>query len=468
MTLDASTLAITGGTVVNSDWSGPATVLVSDGKVQQLVQPDNSLPAGIDNVIDARGKLVLPGGVDPHCHVATTIGEFTTLDDYQSVSKAALYGGTTTIIDFAIPLPGESPLEAVRRRRKMADESRCSTALHGCVVEWDETVPLQLRQMAELGIRTVKLFTTYRDEIMADADTVLKVLETLAQLDGLAYVHAESDYLIRDAQAKRAESKHISAADHALTRPELAEVAAVSDVLAMTETAKASVYFVHQTNTAAVALVQEARRRGVRAYTESCPHYLLLDDGLYDESRPDRFVCCPPLRARGQVDGMRELAHRGMLHTLGSDHCCFSLAQKKEHAHDVRVMPNGMPGVETRLPVLFSKLVVDEALPLERFVALVAANPAKLNGIYPQKGIIAPGADADIVVFDPAKRKMLADASVLHMESDYTPYEGRLVQGWPEVVLSGGVVVIDGDDFYDPGPTGLRLNAKPFGHSLVC
>jgi dihydropyrimidinase len=458
-------LVVHGGTVVNAGGSGTATVVVTGGRIVAVQDPALPLPPH-ERAIDATGKLVIPGGVDPHCHIGQRLGEYTQLDDYAGASVAALWGGTTTVVDFAIPEPGQSPLDAVQERRDLATVSRCDTALHGCVISWDDTTAKQIGAMADGGVRTIKMFTTYKDVVMAGPDTVLEVLRSLHAQGGIAYVHAEADHVIEDAQGLAAAARRADAGHHALTRPELAEAAAVAQVLATAEHVGAPVYFVHQTTAEAVDLVRAARRRGVRAYTETCPHYLALDESTYGGEHPERFVCCPPLRAAETVAALRARAVVGDVDTLGSDHCCYSTSQKLEHRDDVRVMPNGLPGVETRLPVAFTRLVAEDGMPVERFVAMFATNPARLNGLT-GKGMIGVGADADIVVLDPVARRTAAAAD-LHMQSDYTPYEGHQLTGWAEMVISGGRVVLDADGFHDPGPIGRALHAAPIpGHLLT-
>ena len=449
-------LVIHGGTVVNAGGSAKATVTISDGFVEALVDPTLPLPPH-RRAIDAAGKLVMPGGVDPHCHIALPLGEYSTLDDYEQASVAALWGGTTTVVDFAIPLPGQSPLDAVEERRELAKRSRCDTALHGCVIQWDDTTAKQISEMAARGVRTIKLFTTYRDVVMAAPDTILEVLRELHRQGGMAYVHAEANHVIEDAQHLAMVSECGDAAHHEHTRPELAEAAAVAEVLATAEHVGAPVYFVHQTTAEAVDLVRAARRRGVRAYTETCPHYLTLDSSAYQGEHPERYVCCPPLREAFTRSQLQARALTGDVDTIGSDHCCYSTTQKAEHADDVREMPNGLPGVETRLPVSFTELVARGGMPIERFVALFATNPARLNGL-PGKGVVAPGADADLVVVDAINFRP-ARARDLHMATDYTPYEGRSLTGWPTTVISAGRVVVDDNRFHDPGPVGRRLDA---------
>lgn len=457
-------LVVHGGTIVNAGGATRATVAISAGRVQALLDPELPLPPH-RVVVDARGCLVLPGGVDPHCHIGQRLGAYQALDDYEQASRAALWGGTTTVVDFAIPDPGQSPLDAVTARRELAAISRCDTALHGCVIDWDESTGQQIHEMARLGVRTIKMFTTYRDVVMAGPDTMLEVLRRLHEEGGIAYVHAEANHVIEDAQELAARADLDDSGHHPGTRPELAENAAVAQVLAIAEHVRAPVYFVHQTTAEAVDLVRAARRRGVRAYTETCPHYLTLDEHCYEGEFPERFVCCPPLRSADSVSRLQARAVVGDIDTLGSDHCCYSTEQKSEHRDDVREMPNGLPGVETRLPVAFTTLVEGAGMPVERFVAMFSTNPARLNGLT-GKGVVAVGADADLVVIDPTQRRTARQAD-LHMASDYTPYEGRALTGWPSTVVSAGRVVVDQDGFHDPGPVGRALHAGQLPNQLV-
>jgi dihydropyrimidinase len=449
-------LVIHGGTVVNAAGRRRATVVIHEGRVTHVLGADELIPDA-KRSIDATGKLVIPGGVDPHCHIGQHLGEFPMLDDYEQATVAALWGGTTTVIDFAIPSPGQRPLDAAHARRKVADRARCDTALHGAVIDWDSTTAAQLASLGELGVLTAKMFTTYRDGTMADSQTIESVMRALNDLGGIAYVHAESNHVIEDAQREANHRSEGDAAHHAGTRPEAAELAAVREVLAIAERTGAAVYFVHQTTAEAVDLVADARRRGVRAYSETCPHYLVLDDTMYQTETPERFVCCPPLRSASSVSRLRARVIAGDVDTIGSDHCCYSTEQKQLHAHDVRRMPNGMPGVESRLTVSFDTLVIKGGMPVENFVALVSTTPAVLNGLR-TKGWIGAGADADVVVFDPDLTRVITAADH-HMASDYSPYEGRSFTGWPVAVISAGRVVIDQHGFHDPGPVGRPLRA---------
>ena len=451
---------IVGGTVVTDSWSGAATVVVNEGRVVALLSPDEGLdhlePA---RVVDAAGLLVLPGGVDPHCHLAIPLGAFLTLDSFESASLAALAGGTTTIVDFAIPIPGEDPVAALDKKIEMAAESRCDYAFHACLNAPPADVDETIADFAKRGVRTIKLFTTYRGELMVDIPTIESVMVALKSVSGLAYIHAEENAGSEEAQGRAAAEGRIDARGMAASRPVSAEEDAVSQVLSAAERADAPVYFVHQSVSSAVDLVDDARRRGVAAFSETCPHYLVLDDSCYEGEHPERFVCCPPIRPRNAADALGGSLKQGFVHTIGSDHCCYSGDQKTECAHDVRLMPNGLPGVETRLPVVWSEFVATGVLSAEGFVKVMSANPARLNGLYPKKGTIAPGSDADLVIFDPETTRVLRTED-LHMETDYTPYEGRTVTGWPVLVMLRGQVVFADGDVIDPGPTGQFVPAQ--------
>jgi len=276
-------------------------------------------------------------------------------------------------------------------------------------------------------------------------------------------IHCEANHIIEDVQPRCPHEGRIAAEHMAATRPELAETASVAEVLAIAESIKAPVYFVHQSTPEAVELVAAARRRGLKAYTESVAHHLVLDDSLYRGEHPERYVCCPPLRPRPVVDGLGRHLATGEITTIGSDHCCYDTAQKESRRSDVRAMPNGLPGVETRLPVVFSEYVSRGALPVTRFVELTAANPARVNGLYPRKGTLMPGADADIAIWDPAAEWTIT-SDALHMATDYTPYEGREVTGRPRTVLVGGRVVVQDGELVDRTPHGRHLPAAPLTH----
>lgn len=461
------TCIIRGGTVVNAEFSKIMDVFISNDVIVALTEPNVDPGFSRESKcieIDAKGKMVLPGGVDPHCHVGFKSGVFSTLDDYREASKAAVFGGTTTIIDFAIPEGNETPLDAVKRQMERSIDSLCDSALHGCVITWDESMDQQIEKIVNLGVLTIKMFTTYRGESMADDDTILKVMSRLKDVGGMVVIHCESNHLIEEDQRKAEQLNQVSAKWHGSTRSELAELSSVRAILDIAMAIEAPIYFVHQSTKSAVQLVAEARASGVFSYSEAVLHHLVLDDDKYDEAQPERYVCCPPLRPRSTVDGLVEALLNGQISTLGSDHCCYNIEQKMRHNSDVRNMPNGLPGVETRLPVGLSVLVQQLGLPIERFVAISSTNPAKLNGLYPKKGAIIPGSDADIVIWD-LDCSYTLDETELHMATDYSPYHGTKLASRPILTMLRGRVIVKDGVLVDENTHGRFVPGKKVDYS---
>jgi dihydropyrimidinase len=454
--------------VVNHDSARRSHVVVDEGVVTEVLDAGRPVPDA-DRVVDATGRVVVPGGVDGHCHIAQVTGRYRTLDDFAITTTAALWGGTTTVMDFGIPRDAtESPLAAAQAKAELAQQARCDVGLHGSVISWDDTVPAQLQTMAEMGIRSVKVYLTNRGTTMADDDTVLRVLAEMRRLDGLTYVHAEHDALVVDCTRRHAEAGRTHVRHLHVTRPELVEEASVREVLAMADYVGSPVYFVHQSTPVAVDLVRRARARGQEVLSETCPHYLLLDEEVYAGPTPEWFACCPPIRSAATARALRERLAAGAIDTVSSDHSCYDLAQKTEHADDLRLMPHGLPGVETRMAATFTTLVEQAGDPgaatdpelLQRFVDVFSAAPARINAL-PGKGAVVPGMDADLVVLDPRERRTV-DGAALHMGTDFSPFHRRSLQGWPQVVVSGGRVVLDADGFHDPGPVGRLLRQQGF------
>ncbi|WP_308467935.1 amidohydrolase family protein [Rathayibacter soli] len=454
-------LLIVNAVVVNSTHTMAGHIAVKAGRICAIydvhTRPELLPLAG--RILDAAGKLVIPGGVDGHCHVEQVTGPYKTRDTFESTSIAALWGGTTTIIDFGIPADrSESPLHAAEHKMNLAQVARCDVGLHGCVLKWDETVPAQLEAMAAHGIRSVKLYTTNRNSTMADDDTIIKVMKEMVRLDGLVYVHAEHDPIIFDCTESSTSLGLTSIENLNHTRPELSETASVRETLAMAEYTGAAVYYVHQSTPEAVRLVQDARSRGMIAYSETCPHYLMCDERVYDLPAAERFACCPPMRGIESVHLLLERAVRGDVDTISSDHSCYDMAQKKSHKDDINFMPYGLPGVETRMPAAFTALVKERGMSMQQFVNVFAAGPARINGLQ-NKGVIAAGYDADFVIFDPKEVRTVFGAA-LHMGTDFSPFDGMELAGWPNTVVSAGRVVLEDGQFIDPGPVGRFLKRQ--------
>lgn len=449
---------IRGGFVVAPDSSDKADVLLDGGKIAAVGKNIPTTAAGV--TIDADGTWVLPGGVDPHVHIQVQFDRFETTETPESCSLAALYGGTTTLIDFAIPRSGQGSIDAALEHQRMAKQCLTETLLHGCLVEWNDSSESDLREMESLGVRNIKMFTTYSGILMLPEEGIRRVLRFLGKSGGIALFHAEANEIVHSAQERLARHATIDAAYHAKARPPDAEARAVERVLSLPEAKAATIYFVHLSTPEAVDMVRNASREGQRVYAETCPHYLLFDDSVYEGDAGAGFVCCPPMRPKNMVEALMGKLLLGEIDSIGSDHCCFSVEQKRSSRGDVRNMPYGLPGVETRLPVLFSELIHKRGMPPEDFVRLVSTNPATIFGLSTRKGSIAVGLDADVVLWDPTARWTVR-ARDLHMATDYSPFEGWTVIGRPrDVIIGGRTVIRDGELTEELGPGRAAMEAQ--------
>ena len=445
-------LLVTNATVVNASGSFSGHVGIANGVISALFDGDDTDLPPATRFLDAGRRLLIPGGVDGHCHVEQVTGAYKSRDTFETATVAALFGGTTTIIDFGIPAtPEETPLAAVQSKLRLIEGARCAVGLHASVVKWDETVPDQLQWMADRGIPSVKVYTTNRGTTMADETTIINVMKEMARLDGLIYIHCEHDAIIEDRVAACANAERIAISHLHETRPPISEEASVREMLAMARYTGCPAYFVHQSTPEAVDAVQEARQQGQRVYSEVCPHYIFFDEGVYSSDAPEKYACCPPMRSRNAVEGLLDRMAWGQVDVISSDHSCYDLAQKRASS-DVRKMPHGLPGVETRMATTFTALVKNQGVSVERFVEMFATKPAHVNGLF-RKGSISIGSDADLVLFDPEERRRV-DPSLLHMGTDFSPFDDMELFGWPSVVVSGGRVVMEDGAFFDPGPVG--------------
>lgn len=432
--------AVVGGALVTADIGVTGEVVSAVGEPGSLGRSTQEL--------DVEGRYVVPGGVDPHVHTATELGEFTTLDGFEESTRAAAWGGTTTLVDFAIPQPrSRSSLACAHERQDLArGAASVDVAFHACLVSGDPRSLGEIPELAREGLTTVKVFTIYQDTVMLRLDEVYDCLCAVAEVGGLVLVHAESPHLVEPLRERFHRAGSLDARHHALSRPPAAEVDMVRSVLELFRLTRCAGYFVHVTVPEAAAEIWRARESGVAVWAETCPHYVFLDDSRYDGPDGDLYVCSPPLRPRPVADELWTMVRSGAVDVWGSDHCCYDTEQKRRHRGDFTRAPNGLPGVELRAPLLFSEGVMTGALSLPRFAELTAANPARLNGLFPRKGVIAPGADADLAVYDP-EVEVEVTPSLLHMPTDYTPFAGMRVRGWPRTVLSRGRIVVDGDRF---------------------
>lgn len=446
---------ITNGTIVTAADAYKGDVLVDGEKVAMI---GKGLKAAGAKRIDATGKYVIPGGIDVHTHMELPFGGTFASDDFETGTRAAAFGGTTTIVDFAVQGMGE-PMEKARDAwmRKARGKAVIDYGLHMIVRDVSDKVLKEMDAMVRDGISSFKLFMAYPGVFMVDDASIFKALTRTAENGGLICMHAENGGVI-DVLVKRALSaKNTAPKWHALTRPPEAEGEATYRAFRLAEMAGGvPLYVVHLSAAQALEQVRLFRDRGLPAYAETCPQYLFLSIDNYDEPGFDgaKYVMSPPLRERWHQDELWKGIARNDLQVVSTDHCPFCMKegfqglpkQKELGVGDFSKIPNGAPGVETRMVLLYDGGVVGKRITLNRWVEVTSTTPAKLMGMFPRKGTIAVGSDADIVVWDPRTTSTIS-AKTHHMRVDYNPYEGRKVKGKASVVLSRGEVIVEKDKF---------------------
>lgn len=443
---------IRGGTVVTALDRFVGDVYATGGLIA-AVGPGIE-PAGGDEVIDAHGQYVFPGGVDPHVHLALPVAGTVSADDFESGTAAALAGGTTTVIDFVHPERGEEPLEALAARRAEARDAVADYGFHMAITWWGEGTAAAIRAcVAEEGIPSFKTYMAYKGSVGIDDVDLIRTMRAVREAGGLVIVHAEHGDLVEHLRDRFAAAGRLTPKYHALSRPSLAEGEATYRATVLAEATGCPLYVFHVTCREALHAISRARERGQMVFGETCPHYLLLDDSVYD--RPGfegaAYVVAPPIRAIGHQEALWAALGTGMLQVVSTDHCPFTMAQKELGRGDFRAIPGGAAGIEHRLALLYTHGVGRGRIDLHQFVDLVSTRPAKLFGLYPRKGAIAPGSDADLVVWDPAASATISAATHRH-RTDRSVFEGFEVVGQPSTVVAAGEIRMrDGELLAEPG-----------------
>ncbi len=452
-------LLFKGGTVVSGQDARILDLLVEDETVL-AVGEDLSCPDA--QMVDVRGKFLLPGFIDAHTHFDLDVCNTTTADDFATGTRAALRGGTTTVIDFACPNKGESLAYGLNLWHQKANgKSACDYGFHMTIDDWNEDIRREIPQMLEAGIPSFKMYMTYPAMMIGDRD-LFSALEELGKYGAIAGVHCENAGVIDALIAQKKAAGELLPACHPATRPNELEAEAVASLLRMAQVADVPVIIVHLSTKEALEEVRAARARGQKVYVETCPHYLLLDESRYFQEDPleaAKFVCAPPLRKQADQQALWQALADGTVDTVATDHCSFTLTQKKVGLGDFTAIPGGLPSVESRGILLWSEGVAKGRLTASRFCRLVSENPARLYGAYPKKGALLPGSDADIVVLDPNKEGLLT-AKDQAANVDYCPYEGLPTKGVIDQVYLRGKLTVDGGKFQSP-PNGQYLLRKP-------
>src|SRR5213082_1206507 len=439
---------IVNGTVVTATDTYPADVAISGGKITAIGQ---DLPReNTTRVLDAKDKYVMPGGIDVHTHLDMPFGGTTSADDFETGTRAAAFGGTTTLIDFAIQYKGQTLRTAFDTWMQKAESKAVSDYAFHCIIT--DLPDARLDEMSQLirdGVTSFKLFMAYPGVFILDDASIFRAMRAASKSGGMICMHAENggaiDVIVKQALAEGKTAPKY----HALTRPTTAEAEATARAIALAEMAGSPVYIVHLSCNDALEKVREARDRGLAVYAETCPQYLYLSIENFDVPGFEgaKYVFTPPLREKWHQEKLWQGLAKDTLQVVSTDHCPFCFKEQKELGKDdFTKIPNGGPGIEHRMSLVYSGGVGKKRFSVNRFVELVSTTPAKIFGLYPRKGTIAVGSDADLVIFDP-NRKHTISAKTHHMLVDYSMFEGIQVTGMPDTVLSRGRVVVESDKF---------------------
>ncbi len=442
-------LLIKNGEIVTAADRTVADVYCDGGRIVAIGENLEKRSAN-DEVIDASGAFVLPGFLDPHVHMELPFMGKVSADDFESGTASGVAGGTTSIIDFCIPARGQSLIEALQIWRERSKKAVADYTFHMAITGWGEKTADEMRQVVqEHGITSFKVFMAYKGAIMVDDGELYRVMKHAAKLGAVVTVHAENGDVVYALQKELLARGDTGPEFHPVSRPSVVEGEATGRALMMARLNGATAYIVHMTCREAVEALERAKLEGQHCYGETCPQYLLLDDAVF--ARPDfeasTYVMSPPIRPahRGHHDALWRGLSSGMLDSIGTDHCPFTFEQKKAGKDDFTLIPNGAAGIEDRLQLLYTYGVCEGRFDLQKMVALGSTNAAKIFGLYPRKGTVAVGVDADLVIYDPASEGVRG-AKTHHSKSDRSIFEGFKVKGKPaHVIVNGRVQYADGN-----------------------
>src|SRR5256885_16399338 len=436
---------IKNGRVITAADDYKADILIEDEVISVI---GTKLEMEADKIIDATGKLVIPGGIDPHTHMELPFGGTQASDDFRTGTLAAAHGGTTSIIDFAVQYKGESLIQGIDNWHKKAEgKTAIDYGFHLITTELEDNQIEELHTAMDEGVTSFKMFMAYPGVFLVDDATIFRAMSAAGERGGLICMHAENGIVINEIIKRALEKGRTAPKYHALTRPTIAEAEGVHRAIAIAEMAESPVYIVHLSCADALNQVRQARDRGIPAFAETCPQYLFLSIDDYGEDfEGAKYVMTPPLRERANQAELWKGLKMDDLQIISTDHCPFCMKEQKELGRDdFTKIPNGAPGVEHRVSLIYTG-VVENRISLNRFVEITSTAAAKMFGLFPKKGTIAVGSDADIVIFDPEKDQTIS-VKTHHMNVDYSAYEGKTIKGTVDMVLSRGKVVIDNGEF---------------------
>ena len=412
-----------------------------------------NLDVKADRVIDAQGKYVIPGGIDPHTHLDMPFAGTVSADDFETGTRAAAHGGTTTLIDFAIQTKGRSTLEALETWHKKAEgKTAIDYGFHMIITDLEDDRVPEMRTLADEGVTSYKLFMAYPGVLYADDATLFRAMRKAGEDGTVICMHAENGIVIDEIVKSALAEGKTGPKWHALTRPTRMEAEGVHRSIAIAEVADVPVYIVHLSSADALEQVVLARDRGAHVFAETCPQYLFLDHSYYEQEGFEgaKYVMTPPLREKWNQKELWRGLQMGDLMSISTDHCPFCFKEQKEMGiNDFSKIPNGGPGVENRMSLVFNGGVVGGRISLNRFVELTSTASAKMFGLFPKKGTIAVGSDADIVIFNPDRKETISvnNSVTHHMKVDYNAYEGFEVTGVSETVISRGKIIVENCEY---------------------
>lgn len=442
-------ILIKNGLIVTHKDSIKEDLLIQDGKIAQRGQID--LEPGQDvTEIDASGMLVIPGAFDPHVHMYMPTMAGFSADDFRTGSLAALAGGTTFFIDFVTPKKGQSMPDAFRQRLREAENSVVDFSFHVRPIAQPEKLENEVRECLAMGAKSFKVNTAYLDTIGIEGEVLQKVVGLLAKNGAMLTVHAETGREIERLRNEYFNQGKTSPIYHALSRPAETESEAVKMLVELATKEGCPMYVVHVSAAESLTHIKAAKASNLPVFAETCPQYLVLEQERYNQpfDKAAKYVLSPPIRTKNDSDSLWESLANNTLDTVGTDHCPFTLEQKKMGLNDFRKIPNGAGGVEHRPTLLFSKGVLENRISINRWVELISTNPAKIFGLYPRKGSIDVGADADVVIWNPNTKKIIS-ASDHHQNTDLNIYDGIETTGAPEYVILRGDVVVSNGNLHD-------------------
>jgi dihydropyrimidinase len=455
-------IVLKGGKVVSALDVIEADVRIEDEKIAAI---GHKLDQMGDRVLNVEDCFLFPGGIDPHTHFDLPFGDYSTSDDFFLGTRAALLGGTTTVIDYATQFKGETLTEALQHWHRKAD-NQCFTdyGFHLAITDWNPLIAEQLRSVVQNdGVSSFKLYMAYKGTLQVEDGVLFEVLQNSQKVGALICLHCENGDIIQKLVQQARRQGHLSPQYHSLTRPVEVEKEATSRAVSIAEFTGAPLYVVHLTCEESLNIVALAKRRGSLVFAETCPQYLLLDEKAYDFEGFEgaKYVISPPLRSKRHQEKLWLGLKNGLLDTLATDHCSFNFVGHKDLGiNDFSLIPNGIPGVETRMGLLYTYGVETGRITINEFVNLTSTRAAQLFGLYPRKGVIALGSDADIVVWDPNISKII-EAKSLHQNVDYCPYEGFPQKGGVKHIFLRGHEVVSKGKIKGP-PQGIYLFRKPF------